>query len=170
MLYSKKDTRTTALYSNVSFANSSSSSTQILSTPPPPTGSFLSVYHDCVNLRPLRFVTLAVWNADVPIARLSLLISLHHPTQKPDGQCVPKKWHSSYVKLITYLNKEIQIRDIQKSNHIDSCHWCLYSLHCCYSCADSLDIRSYLNRADKNGPQRFSLENAAESKAHNRRR
>ena len=35
MLYSKTDTRTTALYLNVSFANSSSSSTQILFPPPP---------------------------------------------------------------------------------------------------------------------------------------
>ena len=74
------------------FANSSSSSMQILSPPPPPPGgSFLSVFHECVNLRPLRFVTLAVWNADVPIARLSLLISLHHPSSRMPGNHIHGK-------------------------------------------------------------------------------
>ena len=101
--------------------------------PPHP---FLSVYHGCVNLRPLRFVFVAMWNADVPIVWLSPLISFHHQMHKSDGQCVPKKCHSSYVKPNTYLNKEIQMRDIQKSIHIDNCQWCLHSLYCCYSCAD----------------------------------
>ena len=132
MLCSKTDSRTNPMNSKVSFTHFSSSSTQILSLPHP----FLSVYHGCVNLRPLRFVFVAVWNADVPIAWLSPLISFHHQMHKSDGQCVPKKCHSSYVKPNTYLNKEIQIRDIQKSIHIDNCQWCLHSLYCCYSCAD----------------------------------